>query len=204
MTTQSSIIGLTLGKSSQTDPSLQFVSDPAGVKTTTVGEGAVIRSHTVLYFGNKIGNHFSTGHHVTVREENNIGDDVSVGTGSIIEHHVTIGNRVRMHSGVFVPEYSVLEDDCWLGPRVTLTNATYPQGVDVKKKLVGPRIGVGAKIGANATLLPGVQIGKFALVGAGSVVTKDVPDYAVVVGNPARVINDVRKLKDYEGLVPHE
>ena len=153
-----------------------------------------LRSHTVLYWGNTIGADFQTGHHVLIREQNELGSSVSVGSGSIIEHHTKIGDSVRIHSGVFIPEYTVIEADAWLGPKVTLTNARYPKAPDVKAQLMGPHIKTYAKLGANTTVLPGVTIGAHALVGAGSVVTKDVPDFAVVVGNPGRVINDVRQL----------
>ena len=159
-----------------------------------VGTGAVIRSHTVIYAGNVIGNNFQTGHGVMIRESNEIGDDVSVGTGSVVEHHVKIGNAVRVHSQVFIPEFSTLEDGCWLGPNVVLTNAKYPLSRGVKEHLVGPVIKKRAKVGANSTLLPGVVIGADALVGAGSVVTKDVPDRTVVAGNPAKVIGNIGEL----------
>lgn len=119
-----------------------------------------------------------------IREENEIVDDVSIGSGSVVEHHVRIGHRVRLHSNVFVPEFSILKNDCWLGPNVVLTNAKYPRSPRVKEELVGPYIEQGAKIGANATLLPGVRIGRNALVDAGTVVTQNVPAEAVVVGNP--------------------
>src|SRR6185295_7830445 len=116
---------------------------------------------------------------------------------SNIEHHVKIGNRVRIHSHVFIPEYSILEDDAWVGPNVVLTNALYPRSRDAKANLKGPRLMTGSKVGANATLLPGVTIGRNALVGAGSVVVRDVPDGKVVVGNPARIIKDVSELSAY-------
>ena len=164
---------------------------------TRIGARAVIRSHTVIYAGNVIGDDFQTGHGALVREENRIGDNVSLGSHTIVEHHVTIGNNVRLHSNVFVPEFSVLEDDCWLGPNVVLTNARYPRSKNVKTQLRGVTIKRGAKIGANATLLPGVVIGKDALVGAGAVVTRDVPAGAVVVGNPARVIKRVEEIEGY-------
>jgi acetyltransferase-like isoleucine patch superfamily enzyme len=171
---------------------------PRGTKdgelATTIGERAIIRSHTVIYAGNVIGRNFQTGNKVNIRELNEIGDDVSVGTLSVIEHHVTIGDHVRIHTQVFVPEFSVLEEGCWLGPNVVLTNAKYPLSPNVKNELAGPVIKRGAKIGANSTLLPGVVIGEDALVGAGSVVVRDVPDGAVVVGNPARVIGQVADL----------
>ena len=182
-----------------------IIGEPArgfrpGEVDTVIGSGAVIRSHTVIYAGNKIGDRFQTGHGVMVREDNEIGDNVSIGTQSIVEHHVFIGDGVRIHSQVFVPEYSRLEAGCWLGPNVVLTNARYPRSPDVKDQLVGPTIQAGAKIGANTTLLPGVVIGRNALVGAGSVVVKDVPDGAVVAGNPARFIKWMKDL----GVYPEE
>ena len=164
---------------------------------THVGPDAVIRSHTVIYAGNVIGRMLRTGHGVLIREHNRIGDSVSIGSHSVIEHHVTIGQAVRIHSNVFVPEYAVLEDSCWIGPNVVLTNARYPRSLDVKKSLKGPLLKRHSKIGANATILPGVVIGERALVGAGAVVVKDVPDGKVVVGNPARIIGDVADYAEY-------
>lgn len=165
-----------------------------GELETTIGSNAHIRSHTVIYAGNQIGTNFQTGNKANIRESNIIGDNVSIGTLSIVEHHVTIGNSVRIHSQVFIPEYSVLEDDAWIGPNVVLTNAKYPASRDAKKNLKGVLVKKGAKLGANSTILPGVVIGAYALVGAGSVVAHDVPDGAVVVGNPARVIKTISEL----------
>jgi acetyltransferase-like isoleucine patch superfamily enzyme len=165
-----------------------------GELPTSVGAGAVIRSHTVIYAGNVIGRHFQTGNKVNIRESNQIGDNVSIGTLSVVEHHVKIGDGVRIHTQVFVPEFSILEDGCWIGPNVVLTNARYPLSPGVKDQLAGPVIRKGAKIGANATILPGVVVGEDALVGAGAVVVRDVPPGAVVVGNPARVIRQISEL----------
>lgn len=159
-----------------------------GELTTKIGNHAVIRSHTVIYAGNRIGNNFQTGHGAFLRENNQIGNNVSIGTKSIVEHQVTIEDNVRIHSQAFVPEFSVLKKGCWLGPNVVLTNARYPLSPGVKDALEGPVIEAGAIIGANATILPGVRIGQGAIVGAGSVVTRDVPPNAVVAGNPARLI----------------
>ena len=168
-----------------------------GDLATRIGAGAYINSHTVIYAGNIIGTNLRVGHGVLIREQNEIGDDVSIGSGSNVEHHVRIGNRVRLHSNVFVPELSVLEDDCWLGPNVVVTNARYPATPTTKEQLVGVYIEKRAKIGANTTILPGVRIGTDALVGAGAVVTVDVPPGAVVAGNPARVIKYISQIPAY-------
>ena len=166
-----------------------------------IGPNGVIRSHTIIYAGSRIGARLQTGHSVLIREKTSIGDDCSIGTGSVVEFAVVIGDRVRLHSQCFVPEYSVLEDDCWLGPRVVLTNARFPTSRRAKHTLEGVRICHLARIGANATLLPGVVIGEGALVGAGAVVTRDVAQDTVVVGNPARPLGRVSELEDEGGLV---
>ena len=160
-------------------------------EVTVIGDGAVIRSGTCIYAGNQIGIGFQTGHKANIRELNTIGDRVSIGTLSVVEHHVTIGDDVRLHTQVFVPEFSVLESHSWLGPNVVLTNALYPRHPDVKAMLKGPRVATHARVGANSTLLPGVLIGAYALVGAGSVVTKDVESRTIVAGNPARFMRAV-------------
>lgn len=161
---------------------------------TAIGNNAIIRSHTVIYEGNSIGDDFQTGHGVLIREENEIGNNVSIGSGSVVEHHTCISDNVRLHSNVFIPEHTRLEAGCWLGPNVVLTNAKYPLSPTAKETLKGPRIKKGAKVGANCTILPGIIIGENALVGAGSVVSINIPDNAVAVGNPAKIINDISNL----------
>lgn len=166
-----------------------------GELSLEIGPGGVIRSHSVLYAGSRVGARFQTGHGVLVREQCRIGEDCSIGSGTVLEFLVTLGDRVRVHSNCFIPEYSVLEDDCWLGPNVVLTNAKFPQTPRTKELLAGVHICKGAKVGANSTLLPGVIIGQGALVGAGSVVTRDVPEGMVVAGNPARSLGRVSELR---------
>lgn len=165
-----------------------------GELKTIVSANAIIRSHTVIYAGNIIGTHFQTGHGALIREHNRIGDQVSVGSHSIIEHNVEIGDRVRIHSNAFVPEYTILEDDSWLGPNVCLTNAPHPLCPNFPKCRAPVILRRNAKVGANATLLPGVTIGEMSLVAAGSVVVKDVPPGVVVAGNPAVVIKNADEI----------
>ncbi|NVJ98897.1 MAG: transferase [Alphaproteobacteria bacterium] len=163
----------------------------AGDEATVIGDNAVIRAGTYIYAGNRIGANFQTGNKVNIRECNDIGDNVSIGTQTVVEHHVRIGNGARIHSQAFVPEFTVLEEDCWIGPNVVITNARYPKHPDAKKALKGPVVARNAKVGANVTILPGISVGEGSLIGAGSVVTKDVPAETIVAGSPARAIGKV-------------
>jgi acetyltransferase-like isoleucine patch superfamily enzyme len=158
---------------------------------TIIGDNAIIRSHSVIYAGNKIGNNFQTGNKANIRELNIIGDDVSIGTLSVVEHHIIIEDGVRIHSQVFIPEFSTLKKNCWLGPNVVLTNAKYPKHKNTKKKLKGATICENAKIGANVTILPNVIIGENSLIGAGSVVIKNVAKNSIYAGNPAKFLREI-------------
>jgi len=171
--------------------------DRNDIPPAKIGKNCTIRSHSVIYQGNLIGHDFQTGHGVLIREFNTIGDHVSIGTHSVIEHHVIIGDNVRIHSNVFIPEFSVIESDAWIGPNVVFTNADYPANPQTKEKLKGPHILFRAKIGANATIMPGITVGKNALVGDGSVVTRDVPNGKVVAGNPVKIIGNISDIPDY-------
>lgn len=190
--------GVRLGRNCVVEEYAIIGVPPAGSRPgeheTVIGDNAVIRSHTVIYAGNRIGNDFQTGNKANIRESNEIGNNVSIGTLTVVEHHVRIGNGVRIHSQAFIPEYSVLEDECWIGPQVVLTNALYPRSPSAKKELKGVRIGTGAILGAHATVLPGIVISPHSLVGAGSVVVRDVSEGSVVAGNPAKLINAMANL----------
>jgi acetyltransferase-like isoleucine patch superfamily enzyme len=162
-------------------------NDPETLPTPVeLGDGTVIRSHTVIYRGTVVGERLHVGHGGLVREHCSIGNDVSIGSHTVIEHHVVVGHRVRLHTNCFVPEHSILEDGAWLGPGVIVTNARYPNRPDTKDALEGVRICTDATIGAGVVLLPGVTIGTGALIGAGAVVSRDVEPGAIVAGNPAR------------------
>lgn len=171
-----------------------------GEQATKLGRNCLIRPFTTIYADNLIGDRFQTGQNVTIREENLIGNDVSVGTNTTVEFGNRIGDRVRIHSGCFL-EMVELGDDIFVGPNVVFTDDPHPMGCPrYKECLGGATVGDFARIGANSTILPGVKIGRNALIGAGSVVVEDVPENAVVVGNPAKVIKQVIDLKCEKGF----
>jgi acetyltransferase-like isoleucine patch superfamily enzyme len=159
-----------------------------------LGAGARLRSGTVLYDGTKIGRRLHTGHGVVIREGCEVGDDVSIWSNSVIDYGCRIGNRVKIHCNCYVAQYTELEDDVFLAPGVTIANDLYPGDERSAQLMAGPSIGAGAQIGVNVTILPFVRIGKGALIGAGSVVTRDIPARVVAFGNPAVVRRAVADL----------
>ena len=157
-----------------------------------VGENALIRSGSILYTGSDIGADFQTGHQVTIREKAKIGNHVSVGTLSDIQGNCNIGNYVRLHSNVHIGQLSEIDDFVWIFPYVVLTNDPTPPS----ENFVGVHVHSFAIIATGSVIMPGLDIGQDCLVGAGAIVTKSVEPYAVAVGNPAKVVSDVRKVKN--------
>lgn len=168
---------------------------------TIIGDGAILRSHSIIYAGNSIGKNFQTGHNVMLRENNLIGDDVSIGTSSVIEYQCRIGDKVRIHSQAFICEYSILEEGCWIGPNVVFTNALHPLCPAVKKCLKGPHIKKNVKIGANATILAHIIVEENSLIGAGSVVINNISPNSVAFGNPAKIYKEILELKCHFGRI---
>jgi len=126
-----------------------------------------------------------------------IGDNCNIGENVFIENKVKIGNRVTIKNGVQIWDGIEINDDVFIGPNVTFTNDLYPKSLNSNYELLTTIIKSGASIGANATVLPGIIIGREVVVGAGSVVTKSVDDFCTVVGNPAVVISkNAKKVKD--------
>ncbi len=167
-----------------------------GELETIIGDNAVIRDHTIIYAGNKIGNNFQTGHHVVIRESNIIGNDVSIGTFGEFAFNIKIGNNVKFHSGCHVYEYTIIETGARFNPGVYILNTKYPYRPNKDPEISNVLVKENARISAKCILMPGVIIGKWSLVGAGSLVTKNVEDYALVYGRPAKVKGDIRNIKD--------
>ena len=166
---------------------------------TTIGKNAVLRSGTIIYCDVEIGDDFQTGHNVVIREKTQIGNRVAIGTATVIEGNCSIGNNVSLQSMVYIPTDTIIEDFVFIGPNTVLTNDRYPP--TRIGGLIGPRIRKGAAIGANSTLVPGVCIGEGALVAAGAVVTRDVPDHMLAIGSPARIKDLPRQMT---GNLSHE
>jgi acetyltransferase-like isoleucine patch superfamily enzyme len=166
-----------------------------------LGRDAHLRSGTVLYRGSSIGERFQTGHHVVVREQCEIGDDVSVWSGSVIDYGCRIGDAVKIHCNCYVAQYTEIEDGAFLAPGVTIANDLYPGSAASEEVMSGPSIGAGARIGVNVTILPFVRIGAGALVGAGAIVTRDLPPGSVAYGNPATVRGSVDGLTGIDARV---
>lgn len=157
-----------------------------------LGEGTVVCAGAVVFAGTTIGSRVIVGDQACVRERCTIGDDVVIGRGALVENDTTIGRGTIIQANAYVTAYSLLEEDVFVAPCVTTTNDNYMGRTEKRHALRrGPTIRRGARIGGGAVLLPGIEIGEEAFVGAGAVVLRDVPPRAVVAGNPARRIRDV-------------
>lgn len=165
-----------------------------------IGDGARLRSGTVIYGGVRIGKNLQTGHNVVIREENEIGDDFAIWNNSVIDYGCRIGDGVKIHCNCYVAQFTVIEDEAFLAPGVTIANDIHPGCKFSSECMRGPHIGKGVQIGVNVTILPYVEIGEHCLIGGGSVVTKDLPPYSLAYGNPAKVSGDVRDLTCKKGL----
>jgi acetyltransferase-like isoleucine patch superfamily enzyme len=159
---------------------------------TEVGAGTIISTGAVVFAGSQIGANCVIGDQSCIRERVTLGDDCVLGRGSLIENDTTVGAGTRVQAGAYITAYSTLEEDVFIAPCVVTTNDNYMGRTEQRKAAMrGPTIRRSARIGGGVILCPGVEIGEEAFVGAGAVVTKDVPARKLVVGNPARVLRDV-------------
>lgn len=159
------------------------------VKPLKIGDNAVIGTQTVIYAGCTIGNNVYVSDGCIIRENNKIDDLVRLGKGVIFEHNAHLEEKVIVQANAIIGEYMVIEEGAFIGN-------TFSANVDKYMKMHEdrfnpPKIRKYARIGGNVTLVPGVEIGEYAVVGAGSVVTKNVEAKTIVVGNPARFLRKV-------------
>jgi acetyltransferase-like isoleucine patch superfamily enzyme len=159
---------------------------------TEIGDGTLISTGAIVFAGTRIGERVVVGDQSCVRERVTVGDDVVLGRGTLVENDTTIGAMARIQAEVYITAYSTLEDHVFIAPCVVTTNDNFMGRTEKRHALrKGPTIRRGARVGGGAILCPAVEIGEEAFVGAGAVVTKDVPPHVIVVGNPARVLRDV-------------
>lgn len=165
-----------------TTPDQTASSAPVIHPTADVSPDAMIGRGTVIW------------HRAQVRERVRIGEECIIGKDVYLDHGVVLGNRVKVQNSALVYHGATVEDGVFIGPQVVITNDPLPRAITPEGKLkraadwdVGEvKILYGASLGAGSIILPGVTIGRFAMVGAGAVVTHAAPDYAVLIGNPAR------------------
>jgi acetyltransferase-like isoleucine patch superfamily enzyme len=157
-----------------------------------LGAGTIISTGAIVFAGTTLGERVIVGDQACVRERCTIGDDVVVGRGSLVENDTAVGARTRIQANAYVTAYSLLEDDVFIAPCVITTNDNFMGRTEKRLELMkGPTIRRGARVGGGSVLLPGIEIGEEAFIGAGAVVLHDVPPRAVMVGSPARQIRDV-------------
>jgi acetyltransferase-like isoleucine patch superfamily enzyme len=157
-----------------------------------IGDGTIVSTAAIVFAGSRIGARVILGDQSCVRERVTIGDDVVLGRGSLVENDTTIGRLTKIQAEAYITAYSTLEESVFIAPCVVTTNDNFMGRTEQRHELMrGPTIRRGARVGGGAVLCPGIEIGEEAFVGAGTVVTKDVPPRAVVVGNPARVLREV-------------
>jgi UDP-2-acetamido-3-amino-2,3-dideoxy-glucuronate N-acetyltransferase len=157
-----------------------------------LGAGTVVSTAAVVFAGTTIGERVIVGDQACVRERCTIGDDVVLGRGSLVENDTSVGALTKIQANAYITAYSLLEDNVFIAPCVVTTNDNFMGRTEKRHELVkGPTIRRGARIGGGCVLLPGIEIGEEAFVGAGAVVIRDVPARALVVGNPARQIREV-------------
>jgi acetyltransferase-like isoleucine patch superfamily enzyme len=159
---------------------------------TVIGARTIVSTGAIVFAGTTIGDRVILGDQSCVRERVQIGDDVVVGRGSLVENDTTIGSMTKIQADAYITAYSTLEEHVFIAPCVVTTNDNWMGRTEKRfDNMKGPTIRRGARIGGGAILCPGIEIGEEAFVGAGAVVTKDVPPHVVVVGSPARVLRDV-------------
>jgi acetyltransferase-like isoleucine patch superfamily enzyme len=157
-----------------------------------IGEGTIVSTGAIVFAGSRIGARVILGDQSCVRERVTIGDDVVLGRGSLIENDTTVGSMTKIQAEAYITAHSTLEEHVFVAPCVVTTNDNFMGRSERRHNLIaGPTIRRGARIGGGAVLCPGVEIGEEAFVGAGAVVTKDVPPRVIVVGNPARELRAV-------------
>jgi acetyltransferase-like isoleucine patch superfamily enzyme len=182
--------GAVVGKQPSLSPRSTAKREP--LPPTVIGDATIVSTGAIVFAGSTIGARVILGDQSCVRERVEIGDDVVLGRGSLIENDTVVGAMTKIQADAYITAYSTLEEHVFIAPCVVTTNDNFMGRTERRHELVkGPTIRRGARVGGGAILCPAIEVGEEAFVGAGAVVTKDVPARMLVVGNPARVLRPV-------------
>ena len=182
--------GAVVGKQPTLSPRSTAKREP--LAPTTIGDGTIVSTGAIVFAGSAIGARVILGDQSCVRERVEIGDDVVLGRGSYVENDTTIGAMTKIQADAYITAYSTLEEHVFIAPCVVTTNDNWMGRTEQRfGNVKGPTIRRGARVGGGVVICPALEIGAEAFIGAGAVVTKDVPPRALMVGNPARHIRDV-------------
>jgi len=200
-------INLIIGAGARIDDSVKVGYYPgrekfSGWKKVTagdvrIGKKAIIREYSVIYVNVTIGDFLEMGHSSIIMEDNIIGSHVVIGNNSCIDFGCKIGDHVQIHNNIYIAQFTELEDNVLISPGVVTCNDMCPTCTECLK---GPTIREGAQIGGGVTILPRVTIGRRAVIGAGSVVTKDIQPEMIAYGNPAREVMHIDDLRCKMGI----
>lgn len=183
-------------------PNVEFIwtkdrSSP--LNKVLIGENVVFRGVCTIYWGCEIGNNCAISHYAVIRENTTLGNNTKVGNSTTLDGHINVGNDVSIHTNCFIANNTIISDKVFIGPGCTITNVRrIKHGRNFPLIEESMKIGFGARIGGGCTLLPGISIGREALIGAGSIVTKNIPEFAIAIGVPTIIKG---KISDEELLV---
>jgi acetyltransferase-like isoleucine patch superfamily enzyme len=176
-------------------PGITFIwskTIPESENVIEIGENVIFRPPCIIYWGTKIGDHCTISHNSIIQANCTIGNHSKIGNGSNIERKVNIGNNVSIHSLCQIAKTSVIEDNVFVGPgTITISTKKIQHGRDFPLEEKGPLIKFAARIGPATTIYPSITIGRESTIGAGSVVTHDIPDYKIAYGSPAKVVKNI-------------
>lgn len=178
--------------------------DPDNLNPIIIGDNTIIRAGAIIYQGVHIGSNVRIGHNNVLRSYAKIGDHTVLSHNIVIEHHASLGKWVRISPHTHITSHTVIEDSVFIGAGVVTINEKYLiwNRKDEKPDLVPPHFKKGCKVGSGSTVMSGVTIGELSIVGAGSVIVKDISSYKIAYGSPARPIKDLsEKLRVPNGFL---
>jgi len=168
-----------------------------------IGDEAFVGVHSIIYVGAKLAEKVFVADLASIREDVTLEEGVIVGRGVTIENRCRVGEYTKIETEAYVTAYTIIEERCFIAPMVCMSNDNYLGRTEERfQHMKGPHIKRGARIGSNATLLPGVIIGEEAVVGAGSVVTTEIPSYETWVGVPARFLRRTKPEQLLQNCLP--